>query len=66
MMVENRGPQVAGVAAAFLSMCWIAIGLRVYCRLAIVKSFGIDDYLAVASMVCFKGCSIYLMFLTML
>lgn len=48
----DRGPQVAGVAASFLALCWIAIGLRCYCRLVIVKSFGIDDYLAVAAQVC--------------
>ena len=50
-LYENKGPQVAGVAAAFLTLSWIAIGMRIYCRLAVVKSFGIDDYLAVVAQV---------------
>ena len=48
---ENKGPQVEGVAIAFLTISWIAVALRLYCRLFVVKSFGIDDYLAAFSQV---------------
>ncbi|KAK8081205.1 hypothetical protein PG997_009023 [Apiospora hydei] len=28
----------------FLVLCWIVVGLRVYCRVHVVKSFGPDDF----------------------
>jgi hypothetical protein len=50
-MAEDRGPQVSGTATLFLVLTWIFISMRIYCRLAIVKCFGLDDYLAVISQV---------------
>jgi hypothetical protein len=50
-MAENRGPQVSGVSALFLALTWIFISMRIYCRLVIVKCFGLDDYLAVIAQV---------------
>lgn len=51
MAAEDRGPQVAAVAVLFLTFSWVAVSLRVFVRTAIVKSFGADDWLAVASLV---------------
>lgn len=47
----NRGPQVSGVAGFFLAITWVTVALRCYCRAIVVKSFGVDDYLAVLSQV---------------
>jgi hypothetical protein len=46
MASDNRRPQVAGVSALFLALTWIFSSMRIYCRLVLVKSFGVDDYLA--------------------
>ncbi|KPI43452.1 uncharacterized protein AB675_7061 [Cyphellophora attinorum] len=45
----GRGPQMIGVYTLFVALTTIAIVLRVYTRVLIVKTFGIDDYLAVAA-----------------
>lgn len=48
---ENRGSEAAAVAILFLVLSWIAVMLRVYVRGIMTKSFGIDDYLAVVTLV---------------
>lgn len=53
MPAENRGPQVSGVAGGFLALSTLAIVLRCYCRAFVVKSFGLDDWSAVAAWVFF-------------
>lgn len=50
-MVETRGPQAAGTAYLFLVLTWIFVLLRCYCRIAIVRRFGSDDYLSVITQV---------------
>lgn len=50
-MIENRAPQYLGVLYFFLPLCIIAVSLRCYCRLVLVKSFGHDDWFAVAGLV---------------
>jgi hypothetical protein len=50
-MPSNRAPEFEGVLILFLALCSIAFVLRCYCRIAIVKSFGLDDYFAGISMV---------------
>ena len=45
--MDNRGPQVEGIAWAFVVISTIATALRVYCRGVLLKSFLLDDYLAV-------------------
>jgi hypothetical protein len=47
----GRGIQMLGVYSTFVALTTIAVTLRVYCRSIIVKKFGVDDYLAVASWV---------------
>jgi hypothetical protein len=50
-MAEDRGPQLAAVAILFLTLSWLAVSLRVYVRTVMMKSFGLDDWLAVAALV---------------
>lgn len=51
--VAGRGPQVLGVAGLFVALTTIAICLRCYCRALVVKSFGLDDWCALAAWVLF-------------
>ncbi|KAE8447375.1 hypothetical protein EG329_010789 [Mollisiaceae sp. DMI_Dod_QoI] len=53
MAAEDRGPQIAAVAILFLTLTWIFVGLRCYVRTVMMKSFGMDDWLAVAALVLF-------------
>lgn len=47
----DRPAAVRGVAAAFLSLSSVAVILRCYVRLRIVKAFGGDDIVMLAAMV---------------
>ena len=47
----GRGPQIMAVYVFFLIICTVTTWLRVYCRVRIVKKFGIDDGLAVIAWV---------------
>lgn len=51
MAAEDRGPQVAAVAILFLILSWIFVSLRCYVRAIMMKNFGTDDWLAVATLV---------------
>jgi hypothetical protein len=64
MPEENRGPQVSGVAGGFLALSTIAIVLRCYCRAFVVKSFGLDDWSAIAAWVSLLSRAIMLSKLT--
>ncbi|OCK77317.1 hypothetical protein K432DRAFT_249536, partial [Lepidopterella palustris CBS 459.81] len=50
-----RGPQVVAVMATLLVLSWITILLRCYVRTQISKSFGLDDWLAVAALAFFTA-----------
>lgn len=52
MAGEYRGDKVAEVTILFLALTWVAVSLRVYVRAIMTKSFGVDDWLAVLSLVC--------------
>jgi hypothetical protein len=49
--IADRGPQVNGVAGLFLALSTITIALRCYCRVVVVKSFGLDDWFAIIAWV---------------
>jgi hypothetical protein len=51
MAENNRGPEAAAVAILFLVTSWLAVMLRVYVRGVMTKSFGMDDYLAIVTLV---------------
>lgn len=52
MSGDYRGDKVAQVAILFLALTWISVSLRVYVRGFMTKSFGIDDWLAIVTLVC--------------
>lgn len=52
-MTENYAPEAAGAAGLFLALTWIFVLLRCYCRIAIVRRFGLEDYLCVFTQVTF-------------
>lgn len=45
--IEGRGPQLLGVVSFFFALSTFAIILRCYCRIVMVKNFGVDDWFAV-------------------
>lgn len=51
MAIDNRGPELIGVNIAFLATAVIANALRCIVRVKMVKAFGVDDWLMVASTV---------------
>ncbi|UKZ49109.1 hypothetical protein TrVGV298_003349 [Trichoderma virens] len=51
--IENRGPQLQGVAYALLAIAFVSLLLRCYCRILIVKNFGGDDWMMVLAMISF-------------
>ncbi|KKY15728.1 putative integral membrane [Diplodia seriata] len=53
MELHERAPQFFRILVAMIILATIATALRVYVRIKIVKSFGKDDYLMVAALLCF-------------
>jgi len=41
--VKGRSDLIAGVTIAFLSIAWIAVSMRTYVRLFMIKNYGWDD-----------------------
>ncbi|KAK7957671.1 hypothetical protein PG988_012519 [Apiospora saccharicola] len=41
--MDDRSEQILAIAVTFLVACWVTVGLRVHCRLRVVKAFGVDD-----------------------
>lgn len=48
---EDRGPQFIAAAAVTTAAALIAVCLRMYVRIRIVRAVGIDDYMIIVSMV---------------
>lgn len=51
--VGGRGPELVGTIGLFLALSSITVLLRVYCRLIVIKNFGMDDWFAVIGWVLF-------------
>lgn len=49
--MEDRGPQLAVVVILFLVVTWLIVALRCLVRVRMIKSFGLDDWFMVASLV---------------
>lgn len=50
-MASDHTPAVVrSVAAAMLALSWVTVSLRVYVRTRLIKAFGSDDWLAVATL----------------
>lgn len=50
--MEDRSQQVLAVALVFLVLAWITVGLRVYVRAFMLRSFALEDWLIVLTLVC--------------
>jgi hypothetical protein len=50
-MIENRGPALVAVWSVFLVLTWLFVGLRMYVRVYMSKSWGLDDALLVYALV---------------
>ncbi|KAF2873339.1 hypothetical protein BDV95DRAFT_338719 [Massariosphaeria phaeospora] len=60
-MVANRGPELQAVCSTFVSMAFVAVVLRIYVRVRIVKAFGWDDAWMVSALlthIMFATCAI--------
>ena len=51
----NLGGLVIAVASFFLITSWIIVAMRMYCRLYLVRSFGIDDKTMLALLIIFSA-----------
>lgn len=51
--MEDRGHQILAVNILFLVLSWVTISLRVYVRAGMLKSFGMDDWAMVVTVLLF-------------
>ncbi|KAH7026740.1 uncharacterized protein B0I36DRAFT_424370 [Microdochium trichocladiopsis] len=51
--IPDRGPQLRAVNIFFVTITLVAMSLRCYVRIGMVKAFGVDDYLMVLATVFF-------------
>ena len=49
--MEDRSHQILAVNILFFVLSWVAISLRVYVRAGMLKSFGMDDWAMVVTVV---------------
>lgn len=52
--MDNLGPQLAAVVILFLILTWLTVGLRCMVRARMIKSFGLDDWTMVLSLVSYQ------------
>lgn len=51
MSHDDRGRDVLAVATLFFVLTWVTVGLRVYVRSSLMKTWGIDDWYMVGAQV---------------
>jgi hypothetical protein len=51
MGLEDRASAMIGISAAFLGIAWIAFSMRVVVKGYIMRSFTLDDWLMLITMV---------------
>jgi hypothetical protein len=49
---DDRGPEIFYVTLALLIVSTITVAMRCYVRIRILKSFRIEDWMSLATMVC--------------
>ena len=49
--MEDRGHELFAISIFFLVLSWVTVGLRVYVRAGMLKSFGMDDWAMVVTVV---------------
>lgn len=52
----NRGPEMAVISIVVTALTVIAVSLRCYTMVAILKRFMVEDWLAVVTCVSFRTC----------
>ncbi|KAI4853141.1 integral membrane protein [Aureobasidium sp. EXF-8845] len=52
---DDLRPQVLGVMITFWILTWVIVGLRVYVRTVMIKSFGRDDVAMIVTLLLFTG-----------
>jgi hypothetical protein len=50
--MEDRSLQVLAVGVVFIILAWITVGLRVYVRAFMLRTFALDDWLIILTSVC--------------
>ncbi|PVH86272.1 hypothetical protein DL98DRAFT_407841, partial [Cadophora sp. DSE1049] len=58
-MAANRAPEVYSVAAVFLALTWLTALLRCYVRGVVAKKFGLEDWLAMLSLILFTVTAVF-------
>lgn len=48
-MADGKAPEVLAVAIVFFILSWISVGLRIYVRAGLIRSFGRDDWTMLAT-----------------
>ncbi|KAI0013679.1 hypothetical protein F4779DRAFT_613414 [Xylariaceae sp. FL0662B] len=61
MPADNRGPELATITLLFLGLSVITVALRCYVRICLLKSFRVEDWLALGTLTCFILISICIM-----
>ncbi|KAI0480352.1 hypothetical protein GGR56DRAFT_268245 [Xylariaceae sp. FL0804] len=61
MARQDRGPELAVITAACLGFASLAVFLRCYVRLFVLKAFRTEDWLAVATLLCFASYATFVM-----
>lgn len=59
-MADSRSSMEMGVTLTLFLLAWIALALRGWVRIKMLHTFGLDDYLMTAAMVCASNLSIEL------
>ena len=49
---ESRKATVIGVSIFLMLVCTLMISLRIWTRKVVINQMGVDDYLAIATLVC--------------
>ena len=50
----TNAPEILAITGSFFAVAAVVVLLRCYVRIAMLKVFGIDDYIMVFAMVCWK------------
>jgi len=53
--MDDRSHEVLAVAILFFVISWVTVGLRVYVRAGMLKTFGVDDWAMVATLLLFTA-----------
>lgn len=52
---QGKAPEVLAVALIFLCLSWVTVGLRVWVRAGMLRSFGWDDWTMVLTQLLFTA-----------